>query len=119
MRAASAEPSRSPARVAVRSCISCRTRRPQPELMRLRAAAGEIVIETTGTRGPGRGAYLCAKMECWKAVLRPGTLQRSLRQEIGGFDHSAITAALAGMICDSPPGISPAIPSGGRSEEEL
>jgi predicted RNA-binding protein YlxR (DUF448 family) len=87
--------------------------------VRLRATEGQIVIETTGTRGPGRGAYLCAKMECWRAVLRRGTLQRSLRLEIGGFDHSAITTALAGMICDSPPGNTPAILSGGLGEEEL
>lgn len=103
----------------MRTCIGCRTRRPQSELVRLRAAAGELLIETRGARGPGRGAYLCAKMDCWKAALRRGTVQRSLRQELGDFDHSAIAAALAGMICDSPPGSSPAILSGGLGEEEL
>ena len=118
MRGPQADPLLLSPRAPIRTCIGCHSRRPQSELVRLRSAEGTIVVEAAGRRGSGRGAYICANMECRKVVLKRGTLHRALRQEMGGFDQSAVAAALAGMICDSPPGISRAIPSGAGSEEE-
>ena len=55
-----------------RSCIGCGPARPQPELVRLRRAAGTLVAGG----GPGRGAYLCPAESCAQRALGRGALSR-------------------------------------------
>ena len=53
-----------------RSCISCRSKGPKSELIRIvRAADGGVEIDSRG-RMAGRGAYLCRRRECWEAGLK-------------------------------------------------
>ncbi|MGH7610050.1 MAG: YlxR family protein, partial [Candidatus Dormibacteria bacterium] len=49
-----------------RTCVGCRARRPQAELLRF--SQGSAAVEVAGPSSPrrGRGAYLCAKMSCWE-----------------------------------------------------
>ncbi|HVC39771.1 MAG TPA: YlxR family protein [Candidatus Dormibacteraeota bacterium] len=86
----------------VRTCIGCRARRPQGELLRLRGDGARVVVEAAPGRGPGRGAYLCANMNCWKVAMRRRALGRSLRLGEAPIDYAAVAAALAGMISGSP-----------------
>ncbi|MBB6097733.1 hypothetical protein HNR42_001150 [Deinobacterium chartae] len=47
-----------------RTCVACRRKRPQAELLRLRREGTGWVLEQG--RRSGRGAYLCADSpECW------------------------------------------------------
>lgn len=46
----------------VRSCLACRTRRPQTELLRLARTPAGIVIDPRRL-APGRGAYVCPDRE--------------------------------------------------------
>ncbi|SHJ35896.1 hypothetical protein SAMN02745244_02335 [Tessaracoccus bendigoensis DSM 12906] len=43
--------------IPIRTCIACRGRAPQTELIRL-VRRGDAVIDATNPRLPGRGAYL-------------------------------------------------------------
>lgn len=70
--------------------------------MRLRWDGTQIVAEADGPRGPGRGAYLCAKMSCWEAARRRRTLGRALRLSGDAIDNDAVAGAVAGMISGSP-----------------
>jgi uncharacterized protein len=64
----------------VRTCLACRTRRPQPDLMRLVVEHGTVTADPLARR-PGRGAYVCAGGVCVEALLaRPvALLARALR----------------------------------------
>ncbi|MGH2694920.1 MAG: YlxR family protein [Actinomycetota bacterium] len=64
----------------IRTCVGCRAKRPQPELIRVVRRAPEGIVEV-GSRGPGRGAYLCPKESCVHDAVRSGTLRRALRHE--------------------------------------
>ncbi len=67
-----------------------------------------MVVDGPGHRGPGRGAYVCAKMECWLAARRRRAVPRALRLPAAVPVPAAVEAAFAGMIsnsaCPDPPG---------------
>jgi len=90
------------ARAPVRTCLGCRRRQPQRELLRLRWSRDRVVIDQLGRRGPGRGAYVCAKIECWEAMVRRRRLGRALSRDLPASDRIILAAALAGMISNPP-----------------
>lgn len=60
-----------------RTCVGCRSKRPQKDLIRLgRSSGGAVEI---GSAAPGRGAYLCRDAACLEAALQRGSLLRALR----------------------------------------
>lgn len=61
-----------------------------------------MVLEGPRARGPGRGAYVCAKMSCWERARKRHALGRALRLTGRPIDHEAVTVALTGMITGSP-----------------
>jgi predicted RNA-binding protein YlxR (DUF448 family) len=65
----------------VRSCVACRTRRSQPELVRVTLEDGSRLVPDGASRRPGRGAYLCRDAVCVaRAVERDALLlRRALR----------------------------------------
>lgn len=79
----------------VRSCIGCRTQRPQSALVRITNAAGDIEID-----GPsrGRGAWICADKtterqvagECLETAITKRAFARAWRTDIGADDITNI-----------------------------
>ena len=62
-----------------RTCVSCRQIGEKRGLVRLvRTPDGRVELDSTGKRA-GRGAYLCAKPECWDAGINGGKLEHSLK----------------------------------------
>ncbi len=59
-----------------RRCVGCRKVRPQPELLRLVAEAGQAV---PGRRKPGRGCWLCRDEACARSALKTGQIPRALK----------------------------------------
>lgn len=64
--------------ISVRTCLGCRQRYPQKDLVRIvRLPEGKVAVDFhsdrifDSKRLPGRGIYLCKKIECLKRVL-PG-----------------------------------------------
>lgn len=60
-----------------RTCIGCRRRRGQGELVRLRREAGRVVLARPGMTG--RSAYLCAEIECLEAADKKRAFARAFR----------------------------------------
>jgi predicted RNA-binding protein YlxR (DUF448 family) len=60
-----------------RSCVGCRRRRGQDELVRLVAAQGRVVRARPGA--PGRSAYLCPDQKCLEAAEKKRAFARAFR----------------------------------------
>ena len=67
--------------VPVRTCVGCRSRRPQATLVRVVGIADRSL--GVGRRLPGRGAWLCAgSVGCFEEAVRRRALARALRMEV-------------------------------------
>ena len=62
-----------------RTCIGCGAKKPQNELMRLAAQSGGAPIYDETGRAPGRGAYLCAQIECVEKAWKRRAPERMLK----------------------------------------
>jgi predicted RNA-binding protein YlxR (DUF448 family) len=63
-----------------RTCIGCRRTRPKAELVRLvRAGDGRVAVDGDGCAA-GRGAYVCAALECVTKALAKGRLEHAFRR---------------------------------------
>ena len=60
-----------------RTCVGCRRRRGQDELVRLVAAHGRVVKARPGA--PGRSAYLCPEENCLEAAEKKRAFARAFR----------------------------------------
>jgi uncharacterized protein len=64
----------------VRTCVACRRRRRQEDLLRVaRRPEGTVLPDAPGARAEGRGAYLCPDRDCIKRAVRSGRLNQALR----------------------------------------
>ncbi len=69
-------------KIPVRMCSGCGEHFPKKELVRVvRSPKGELSMDLTG-RKPGRGAYLCPKVECLRKARKAKRLERSLACQI-------------------------------------
>ncbi|NQW17266.1 MAG: YlxR family protein [Chloroflexi bacterium] len=68
--------------VPLRTCVACRTKRPQIELVRLvRSPAGEFSIDPA-KGASGRGLYLCRNRQCWVDGVQNGRIARATRSPV-------------------------------------
>jgi len=58
----------------VRTCIGCRERFAQDELVRLNLRDGKVVIVAKPGASVGRSIYLCPREKCFDAMARIGKL---------------------------------------------
>ena len=66
-------------KVPMRQCVGCGEMKEKKELIRvIKTPEEEIVLDATGRKN-GRGAYICASMECLKNAQRKKGLERSLK----------------------------------------
>ncbi|MBI2831816.1 MAG: YlxR family protein [Chloroflexi bacterium] len=65
-----------------RTCVACRQVRAKRELIRLVCGGDGSVEIDTGSKKPGRGAYLCHTPGCWELGLKTGQLERTLRTSL-------------------------------------
>lgn len=69
-------------KIPLRMCSGCGQHLPKKELVRVvRSAEGELSVDLTG-RKPGRGAYICPKVDCLKKARKARRLERSLACQI-------------------------------------
>ena len=80
-----------PAAAPERTCVGCRTRRPQADLVRLVSRDGAVVPAGPGAQG--RGAYLCPDEECLAAAQKKRAFPRAFRAAaaLQGEAQEAIT----------------------------
>jgi predicted RNA-binding protein YlxR (DUF448 family) len=65
--------------VPIRTCVGCRQRRPQRELVRLVRRVDGIVVRDVSGGAAGRGAYVCLEAVCLERALKGGRLAQALR----------------------------------------
>ncbi len=76
-----------------RTCVGCRRKGPQRELLRVvRSPSGEITVDGA-RRSPGRGAYLHPDPECALLARRRRALERALRFPIPASLWTALETA--------------------------
>jgi hypothetical protein len=78
-------------------CVACREVRDQRDLVRLvRTPEGVTVDERARGKTPGRGAYLCRRVECWERAAGAsrarggGPLGHALRAPLGDEDRARL-----------------------------
>lgn len=77
---------------AERTCIGCRRKREQAELVRLKVVGGRVVPAAPGA--PGRSAYLCPDPRCLEAAERRRAFARAFRAAV--TVDPAVREAVAG-----------------------
>ena len=79
----------------VRTCVGCRRRASQVELVRIaRSLEGQLVVSRTA---PGRGAWLCqGRSDCFDLAQRRRAFDRALRVTVGAKAVLALRGALFG-----------------------
>ena len=81
----------------MRLCLGCNEGHPKKELIRIvKNKEGEISVDITGKK-PGRGAYICNKVECLNKLEKNKRLCRSFSMEI----PSEVFARLREELCDA------------------
>jgi hypothetical protein len=63
-----------------RTCVGCRRRRGQDELVRLVHVEGRVVLAHPGA--PGRGAYLCPEDKCLEVAEKRRAFARAFRAPV-------------------------------------
>ena len=65
-----------------RQCMGCRERKEKREMVRVvRSPEGQVSLDFRG-KAPGRGAYICPKMDCLKWAIKSKSIERSLEVAI-------------------------------------
>lgn len=64
----------------IRTCVACRRRRPQKELIRLKLDGEAAVISPSGENRPGRGCYICPNGQCIEKIRKRGIPERAFRK---------------------------------------
>ena len=78
--------------IPLRRCVACGQRLAKRELLRIvRTPEGGVEVDSTGKKA-GRGAYLCAKEECWSQGLRKGRLDHALRSPLREQDRDYLAS---------------------------
>lgn len=94
----------------VRTCVGCRGRAAQTDLLRVVAVSGAGVPDP-GRRLPGRGAYLHPDLQCLERAERRRSLARALRAP-GPLDLAAVRVELE-------QGTNPGQPSGAGHDPRI
>ena len=69
-------------KVPMRQCVGCAEMKSKKDLLRvIKTPEDEIVLDVTGRKN-GRGAYICASMECLQNAQKRKGLDRSLKVAI-------------------------------------
>ncbi len=67
--------------IPLRTCISCKSRKPKDELLRF-VLQGDAVALDVDQHRQGRGAYLCASMDCLSTAMKRNMFSRAFRRQV-------------------------------------
>ena len=66
-------------KVPMRQCVGCAAMKSKKELLRIiKTPEEEVILDVTGRKN-GRGAYICASLECLQKAQKNKGLERSLK----------------------------------------
>ena len=79
-----------PRKVSNRTCVACRASDEKRWFVRIvRTPDGHVVIDPTG-KANGRGAYLCAKPECFEVARQRRRLYSALKVTLRDDDYDRL-----------------------------
>jgi predicted RNA-binding protein YlxR (DUF448 family) len=78
----------------IRTCVGCGRKAPQPELVRLKAEAGSVVVDRA--HHGGRGAWLHPALACLDRALQRRVFPRALRAQGVHADAATLGVELTG-----------------------
>lgn len=79
-----------------RQCVGCREMKDKKELLRVvKSPEGAISLDFGG-RKPGRGAYVCRRVECLQKARKTKALERAFDMQIPGEVYDALEIELEG-----------------------
>lgn len=65
-------------KIPMRQCLGCKELKAKRELIRVvRNSEGEVSIDLVGKK-PGKGAYICRDIECFRKARKAKAFERSL-----------------------------------------
>ncbi len=73
----------------LRTCVACRQVKNKWDMVRLVSSDNGIITDSN-SRGPGRGAYLCRRQECWQKGLSGNQLEYALKTKISGQNREQL-----------------------------
>ena len=86
-------------KIPMRQCVGCREMRPKAELVRVvKSKEGSISIDT-GTRLPGRGAYICHSVQCLTKAKKTHSIERAFACAISDEVYEQLTRSIS-EACD-------------------
>ena len=84
-----------PRKIPMRMCVGCREMKPKKELLRVvKPQDGDAHIDSVG-KAPGRGAYVCPSVDCFKKARKTKALERALECTIPPEVFDALEAQIA------------------------
>ena len=84
-----------PRKIPMRMCVGCREMKPKAQLLRVvKPQDGEAHIDRTG-KAPGRGAYICGQIECFKKARKSRARERALDCKIEDQVFEQLEAQIA------------------------
>ncbi len=85
-------------KIPMRRCVGCNTSKAKKELVRVvKNASGEISLDTVG-KMPGRGAYICASLECLAKAQKRKALERAFKEQIPAEVYASLHETLAQAV---------------------
>jgi len=77
-------------KVPLRMCLGCREMKTKNELIRVvKSPEGEVSLDFTGKK-PGRGAYVCHDVSCFKRVVKSNSLARVFKTQVSSAINEEI-----------------------------
>ena len=73
-----------------RTCIACRQKKDKKDLIRLVCTGSGVVELDLLARKPGRGAYLCARKNCWEEGFKGNRLEHALRTKLSDDNRQTL-----------------------------
>jgi len=82
-------------KIPMRMCVGCRQMFPKKELMRVVRSPQEVISFDRVGKAPGRGAYLCRRVECLNKAMKIRALERQLECSISPEVFEQLAGELA------------------------
>ena len=79
-----------------RSCVACRNKKPQSELLRVVLKKNENKAQIAEEYMEGRGAYICRNIECITLAEKKRAFNRSFRRPIDAEVYEKLKEAIDG-----------------------
>ena len=87
-----------PRKVSNRTCVACRCSDEKRWFVRVvRTPDGHVVVDPTG-KANGRGAYLCAKPECFEVARQRRRLDTALKVNLKDDDYDRLRRDFDGLL---------------------